>query len=105
MRSPDTLHRAKAHAGSFGHHSPRPMRGLAGRLGQGQVEHAPDRLVGQSGLSGRTGHVALLPAPHAGLGQTRAARDLHGPTPLGVARMTLARAKYFWAALRSRAIA
>ena len=34
VRGPDALHRAQAHAGSFGHHPPGPLRGFAGRLGQ-----------------------------------------------------------------------
>ena len=46
VRGPDALHRAQADARRFGHHPPGPVRGLAGRFGQGQVQHAPDRLVG-----------------------------------------------------------
>ena len=45
------------------------MRGLAGRRGQGQIEHAPDRLILKPKLSGRTSFVPQKGGPWGRPGQ------------------------------------
>src|SRR5215204_5900115 len=41
-----------------------------------------DGLISQEAIHALM-HEALLPAPHGGFGQTRAAHDRHGPAPVG----------------------
>ena len=44
MRLPEALHRAQADADGFGHGAAGPMRGVAGWLGEGQVQYLGDDL-------------------------------------------------------------
>jgi len=57
----DALHRTQADAGRLGHHPSGPMRCLARRLGQGQIDHLADDILGQRRLSGFAGLVAQEP--------------------------------------------
>jgi len=91
---PDTLHADGTDASRLGHRADAPMRGLTGRVGQGQVENALDSLSGQRRLAGFARlvaqqaihafvHEAFLPPPDHWLGQPRAARDLGGAAAVG----------------------
>ena len=90
MRLPQALHRAQADADGFGHGAAGPMRGVARRLGAGQVQNLGDdlgrkrsaarlaRLVAQQAFDTLLG-VSRLPAPDRGSADARAPRHfLHG---------------------------
>ena len=87
---PQALHRAQADADGFGHGAAGPMRGVARRLGAGQVHNLGDdlggkrsaaglaRLVAQQTIDALLG-VSRLPAPDRGSADARAPRHcLHG---------------------------
>ena len=87
VRGPDPLHRAQGDAGRRRHRAAGPMRGLAGRVAQGELDHPVDQrrlpaAAGRAcascraaGLDARL-HEPPLPAPDAGLGHARPAHDL-----------------------------
>ena len=91
---PDALHADGADAGRLGHRAHAPVRGLAGRVGQCQVEHALDgrggqpclarlaRLVAQQAIDAFL-HETFLPPPDHRLGKVRTAHDLGGPAAVG----------------------
>lgn len=94
MGAPDALHRADADAAGLGHRRRRPMRGLAGRVGERQLHHPRDDLRAERRDARRAGLVAqqaidagphepLLPAPDGGLGHPRLAHDLGRAEPFG----------------------
>lgn len=87
---PDALYADRTNAGHLGHGADAPVRGLAGRGGQRQVNHPLDGRGGKGRLAGLARlvaqktintllHEALLPTPDHRLGQARAAHDLVGP--------------------------
>jgi hypothetical protein len=91
---PDALHADGADASHLGHRANAPVRRLAGRISQRQVDHALDHLSGQRRLAGLARlvaqqpvdallHEAFLPPPDHRLGQARAAHDLGGPASVG----------------------
>ena len=94
VRRPDSLHGAQAHAGGRGQGPARPVRRLAGRCRERQIDDPPDRLARQRSLAGRPRLVAqeaihafmhepLLPTPDDRLRQAGAAHDLQCPAALG----------------------
>ena len=92
MRLPQALHGAQADADGFGHGAAGPMRGVARRLGAGQVHNLGDdpgrkrsaaglaRLVSQQTMDALLG-VSRLPAPDRGSADARPPRHfLHRQT-------------------------
>jgi hypothetical protein len=86
VRRPDPLHRAQGYAGRGGHRPAGPVRRLAGRIGERQLDHPIHerrRQRWQAGLArlvaqepGDTfAHEPLLPAPDARLGHAGLAHD------------------------------
>ena len=85
MRLPQALHGAQAHADGFGHGAAGPMRGVAGRLGAGQVHDLGDdtgrkrsaaglaRLVAQEAIDALLS-ISRLPAPNRRSADPRAPR-------------------------------
>ena len=87
VRGPDPLHRPQGDADGRRHRAAGPVRGLPGRIAQGELDHAVDdggRQRRQPGLPGLVTQQPVdagvpeppLPAPDAGLGHARPAHDL-----------------------------
>ena len=90
----DALHGAQADADGFGQHPPGPVRCLARRGAERQIDDALHRLCRQRRLAGLAGlvaqqpvdallHEAFLPAPDDGLGLARPAHHLEGAAAVG----------------------